>query len=488
MAPVPLLTRNELTSAAASAARVLQQWYQGDSYAASTGLYHWDDPNYSSDAGGAIPAGFVSILGYKDAFQDTSRWWNSANAITALTDYMLLTGDHTYLPAVDFTFNNAPNAYTENTGTVAGYSIAGGVVGFLVGGPVGFVVGLFGGGAVAASGPARIHYTNFLNGYYDDEGWWALAWINAYDLTNDPKYLKMAATIFQDMTLGWDRACRGGLYWAKNHQDSNGNSPYKNAIANELFMAIAAALYLRFAKTGAPPPPAPVSTYLNAALDEWRWFDSSGLINQLDLINDALNTSCRNDGQPVYTYNQGVILRALSDLSEIESDPTYVTRAERIADALIANDVSPDMSGVDRNGVLTEWSDLQPNQSVDHCQFKGIFVRNLAYLFVRRPNARYRAFLLKNANFALASKNSSGQFGHRWDGPLDVADFVRQTAALDLLNASLRVLQHPIVLPFLEPLLLAPRGRIEPLPETLEQDRGRTLDELLLRRDGSVEF
>ena len=51
---------------------------------------------------------------------------------------------------------------------------------------------------------------HFLNQFYDDEGWWALAWIDAYDLTHDASYLSMSKTIFADMTGGWDAACGGG--------------------------------------------------------------------------------------------------------------------------------------------------------------------------------------------------------------------------------------------------------------------------------------
>ena len=53
--------------------------------------------------------------------------------------------------------------------------------------------------------------TNYINDYYDDEGWWILAWIKAYDLTNDNKYLKMAKITFSDMALGWDSVCGGGV-------------------------------------------------------------------------------------------------------------------------------------------------------------------------------------------------------------------------------------------------------------------------------------
>ena len=56
----------------------------------------------------------------------------------------------------------------------------------------------------------------FLNDYYDDEGWWANAWIRAYDLTGNTNFLNMAKTIFSDLTTGWDstntpaRAAFGG--------------------------------------------------------------------------------------------------------------------------------------------------------------------------------------------------------------------------------------------------------------------------------------
>jgi predicted alpha-1,6-mannanase (GH76 family) len=50
----------------------------------------------------------------------------------------------------------------------------------------------------------KLHYnTSFLNPYYDDEGWWALAWVKAYDVYKNVTYLQLARAIFQDMTRGW---------------------------------------------------------------------------------------------------------------------------------------------------------------------------------------------------------------------------------------------------------------------------------------------
>ena len=34
---------------------------------------------------------------------------------------------------------------------------------------------------------------NWKNHYYDDMGWWAMAWVATYDLTDDVKYLNTAS-------------------------------------------------------------------------------------------------------------------------------------------------------------------------------------------------------------------------------------------------------------------------------------------------------
>ncbi len=74
---------------AQNAVAALQQWHapSSDQYASMTGLYHWDDPNIVGELGGddlaAVESLLMSLYGYTDAFQDTERWWNSANAITS---------------------------------------------------------------------------------------------------------------------------------------------------------------------------------------------------------------------------------------------------------------------------------------------------------------------------------------------------------------------------------------------------------------------
>lgn len=298
---------------------------------------------------------------------ETTGWWNAANALEATIDYSMLTGSHEYRSTIVNTFE-------------------------------------------------KHKHKNFLNPWlYDDQGWWALAWIKAYDLTGESRYLEMAQTIFKDMTTAWDSTCGGGLWWHKRRE-------YKNAITNELFLLVAVRLHLRTKGT-----PAAVE-YLTWAQREWAWFQQSGMINRENLINDGLTKDCRNNRQTTWSYNQGVILSALVDLAAATDDPKLLAQAQTIADAAIRK-LAP-------KGVLRE--PCEPDCGLDGPQFKGIFIRNLAYLYQATQRQDYRAFILKNANSIwVRNRNASHQFGLHWEGPFDRADASRQSSAMDAMNAAM---------------------------------------------------
>src|SRR5262249_7677686 len=154
----------------------------------------------------------------------------------------------------------------------------------------------------------------------DDEGWWALAWIRAYDLTRQTQYLDAAKTIFSDMSGGWDQTCNGGIWWSKARS-------YKNAIANELFLAVAVRLHPRTPGDGG------AGGFLEWAQREWQWFNNSGMINAENLVNDGLNGSCVNNGSTAWTYNQGVLIGGLVDLAAVSGDSSLLLRANAIATA-----------------------------------------------------------------------------------------------------------------------------------------------------------
>ena len=220
------------------------------------------------------------------------------------------------------------------------------------------------------------------------------------------------------MTGGWDDTFGGGLWWKKDRK-------YKNAIPNELFLTLAARLHQRTPGDHGP------GSYLDWAQREWAWFDASGMINGQDLVNDGLNHQGKNNGGITWTYNQGVILGGLIELSEITHDKKYLARAQAIADAATKTLVNAD-------GVLVE-----PCESGD-CggdgpQFKGIFVRYLGLLYAKTKKPAYREFLRRNADSVWArDREGDNQFGLHWAGPFDHADAARQTSALDAFNAALR--------------------------------------------------
>lgn len=79
---------------------------------------------------------------------NNNDWWPSANALTILAD----------LAAIDQSYADKARPIWENTFD-------------------------------KQSG------NNYLNDFYDDEGWWALCWLQVYENTGDTKYLEMAQKI-----------------------------------------------------------------------------------------------------------------------------------------------------------------------------------------------------------------------------------------------------------------------------------------------------
>lgn len=305
----------------------------------------------------------------------TTGWWNSANAVTVVADYSRITGSKEY----DHVFSNTFTA-------------------------------------------AQKTFPRYINQYYDDEGWWALAWIDAYDLDKDPRYLAMAQSLFTDMSGGWDEVCGGGVWWSKEKKD-------KNAIENELFLSVAAHLANR--ATSAKER----KQYLSWAEREWQWFLHSGMINSENLINDGLEmSSCKNNGKTTWTYNQGVIVGGLAELDRAKHHSKLLSEANAIAGAAI-------VKLVDKQGILHDT--CEPDCGGDGVQFKGIFVRNLRSLQEIAPNPRYEQFLYQNADGIWNhSRNEDNKFGTVWSGLYAPANAGSQASALDAILAAAQVQQQ----------------------------------------------
>lgn len=350
------------------------------------GAPHAPVPGECHDLRSRAAAGMPPLAAFYDpdaGLWGAGSWWTSANQLETVIDYSRETGDTTYTSQIATTYDlNDSNNFDKF-------------------------------------------------GYYDDDGWWALALVKAYDLTHQAQYLAMAKTIFTRMIGGWDTVCNGGLYWASAEAGANGRAN-KNAIPNELFLTLAARLHLR------TPGDSGSGSYLDWAQKEWAWFSQTGMIQSNGQIVDGLAslTACNASG-PVFTYNQGVILGGLVDLAASTGDTTLLDQANTIAHATMKN-----MSNA--SGVLVE----TPCGGDICAQFKGIFMRNLAYLYEAAPLPEYQAYMIRQSDdlWNTSVRNGQNQFGYAWESAFDSANPSHQSSALDALIAAVRAANMNVAL------------------------------------------
>ena len=260
------------------------------------------------DYGRAASAGIGVLQSWysrRTGLWKTTGWWNSANALTAVIRYTQSTGDRSYLEVVENTFAKAQRGFVK----------------------------------------VQRRKPGFINDFFDDNLWWALAWVAAFDLTGDARYRAAAQAIFAHSLSGWDDTCGGGLWW-------NEKRDYKNAITNELFLTLAALLAARVPGQ---------REYRDWALREWEWLHGSGLIGPSGLVNDGLTAACANNGGTTWTYNQGVILGGLAALHELTGDEAYLRQGEAIADAALRSLTSP-------AGILAEPGEAGPPPTTATCR------------------------------------------------------------------------------------------------------------------------
>ena len=128
-----------------------------------------------------------------DGLWNTCGWWNGANCLTMIADLAL--EDPSVLGTAEYVFNTtyvlapavnpAPGIEKVNSG----------------GGPHTHYPAFW---PIWSpfhhpQPPETVNASAWLDGYYDDDSWWALAWIAAYDVTKNPNYLTLAVDIFEDL-------------------------------------------------------------------------------------------------------------------------------------------------------------------------------------------------------------------------------------------------------------------------------------------------
>ncbi len=316
-----------------------------------------------------------------------SSWWNSAVALQTIGDYMQRTGDRRYLPQLDLTFEQDKGTFPA--GELSGDPLLG----------------------------------NFTSRAIDDSEWWGLTWLQAYDLTGNPKYLDMAVKIATYVDGYWDTGtCGGGVWW-------DAERTYKNAVTNGLWIRLTAELHNRMPGD---------RTWLGRATTGWTWFTGSGMVSADGLVNDGLTAGCGNNGGTVWSYNQGVAIGAGLELWRATRDPKVLATAKRLADA---GTTRPELVS---NGNLTESCDALDRTCDDNGkQFKGVFMRYLMDAADTTHDPGYVAFVDRQASSITTSdRDDLGRLGERWSGADPAAypnarDWRTQASALSALVAVL---------------------------------------------------
>lgn len=239
------------------------------------------------------------------------------------------------------------------------------------------------------------------NAYFDDAGWWGIAYLDAYRATRNPRWLWNAGRTLSFIDrFGWDKKS-GGVWWNVNHD-------YKTAEPLAAGAMIAASLY-GFQKK---------KYFLDIAKRYIDWADSKTVTKR------GLYGRNATDGTEM-DYVQGMMIAAHVQLCTATKQQSYCKKAQQIADASLA--AFPP---------IANWS---PECDV-------IYMRGLLDLYRQDKNPRWYSVVHANASSALAkSRDDQGFYSQRWDGGWGLKGLLYMQAATLELFAWLSGVEPPAV-------------------------------------------
>ena len=229
------------------------------------------------------------------------------------------------------------------------------------------------------------YYPTFYNNFNDDQGWWALASIRAYEITGSTRYKDRAVSLFNTIYGESDSTLGGGIWWRKSPHDQ------KNVATNG--PAIITAVKLKNA-TGD-------STYLTKAQSLYSWMKSN-LSDGAGHVYDHVDSTGVSKWD--FTYNFGAFIGAAGALYGATSTSSYLTDATNAANWV--------------TGKLTNGGTLLYEGVDDGGGFKMILARYLNRLVVDQGQTQYRVFLQNNATQAWNHRRTSDNIiGLDWSAP-----------------------------------------------------------------------
>lgn len=206
--------------------------------------------------------------------------------------------------------------------------------------------------------------------WYDDEGWWGIAFYDAYRATGDRRDLASAARALRFLDSGWDPVS-GGIYWDTRHRFKSGES-----IAEATLLSA----YL-YDETGAPGDLALVHKYVTWADAHFR--GPEGFYDK------------RVGDHTPMPYVEGPMATAFAVVCHSTRDDAWCSKAEDLANRTAG-----------RFPVLT----MGP-------QYDAMYVRALLELYRFDGNRRWYDIAAAATNRAMAnSRAPDGLYTRTWDG------------------------------------------------------------------------
>jgi uncharacterized protein YyaL (SSP411 family) len=216
---------------------------------------------------------------------------------------------------------------------------------------------------------------NTGNAYFDDTGWWGLAYLDAYRATGNKRWLWDAgrALGFIDR-FGWDRAGGGGTWWNVAHE-------HKTSEPLAAATLIAATLYRIQHK----------KYYLDIAKRYIAWANAKTVNKQQGGLYGRSDTD-----KTIMDYVEGMMIAAHVELCEGTKVQSYCAKARQLAQASL-NEFPVDAA----------WA---PETDV-------VYLRWLLRLYEHDRDPRWYALVYRNAKRAQANaQDPRGYWSLHWDG------------------------------------------------------------------------
>lgn len=243
---------------------------------------------------------------------------------------------------------------------------------------------------------AYAYYPNFTNThiryYFDDNGWFGLAFLDAYEVTDDRRYLNDALKAFRFLAVaGWDDK-DGGFWWETKH-DHKTSEP----LAAGILMGARLYGYTRN------------RTYLLDAVRWLKWADA----HSWNTAKGLYQRSATDD--IVMSYVEGLMAAANEEVCKATGVSAHCARAELVA----------------RNSLDAFGTDLSWNPRYD-----AVYLYGLLHLYERDHNPTWFALAYHNAQRALATQDANGFFLRGWDGSTKGDDTTKAGLGLDAATLS----------------------------------------------------